>query len=60
MRVVEIREIAKENGIKTGKMKKAELVRAIQANEGNNACFQTGIVSCDQLECSWRSDCIVD
>jgi len=60
MRVVEIREIAKKNGIKTAKLKKAELVRAIQEYEGNNACFQTGITSCDQLGCCWRSDCIVE
>jgi len=60
MRVVEIRAIAKKSGIKTGKLKKAELVRAIQENEGNNVCFQTGITSCDQMGCCWRSDCIAD
>jgi hypothetical protein len=60
MRVVEIREIAKKYGIKTGKMKKVELVRAIQEHEGNTPCFQAGINPCDQLGCCWRSDCIVD
>ena len=60
MRVVEIKEIAKKNGIKTGKLKKAELVRAIQEHEGNNACFQTAAAACDQLGCCWRSDCIVN
>lgn len=60
MKVVEIREIAKQKGIKTGKMKKVELVRAIQAAEGNAACFQTGINPCDQVGCCWRSDCIGD
>jgi hypothetical protein len=60
MKVGEIREIAKQKGIKAGKMKKVELVRAIQAGEGNSPCFQTGRNPCDQLGCCWRSDCIAD
>jgi hypothetical protein len=60
MRVVEIKEIAKKNGIKTGKLKKAELVRAIQEHEGNKPCFQTAVDACDQSVCCWRSDCIID
>jgi hypothetical protein len=60
MKVVEIREIAKQMGIKTGKMNKVELVRAIQAAEGNTPCFQTGINPCDQLGCCWRSDCLAE
>ena len=58
MKVVEIREIAKQRGIKTGKMKKVEMVRTIQADEGNTPCFQSGINPCDQHNCCWRSDCI--
>ena len=60
MKVVEIREIAKQKGIKAGKMKKVEMVRAIQAAEGNTPCFQSGINPCDQVNCCWRSDCIVE
>ncbi|OGU15356.1 MAG: SAP domain-containing protein [Geobacteraceae bacterium GWC2_53_11] len=58
MKLEEIKEIAKQHDIKAGKMKKAELVRAIQAAEQNDACFDTGKASeCGQAECLWRSDC---
>ena len=58
MKLEEIKEIAKRHTIKVGKLKKAELVRAIQAAEGNDACFESGKVSvCGQTECLWRGDC---
>ena len=58
MKLEEIKEIAKQHGIKTGKMKKADLVRAIQMAESNDACFETGQAStCGQDECLWRPDC---
>ena len=58
MKLEEIRTIAKQHGIKTGKMKKAELVRAIQQAEGNTQCFETGIAAeCGQDDCLWREDC---
>lgn len=58
MKVDEIREIAKQHGIKTGKMKKAELIRAIQEAEQNDACFGSGKVeNCGQNICLWREDC---
>ena len=58
MKLEEIKEIAKQHGIKAGKMKKAELVRAIQLAEQNEPCFETGQASgCGQAECLWRSDC---
>jgi hypothetical protein len=58
MKVQEIREIAARMGIKAGKMKKAELIRAIQQAEHNEACFETGRVdSCGQDLCLWREDC---
>ena len=58
MNLEEIKKIAKQHDIKIGKLKKAELVRAIQAAEGNNACFETGQASeCGQMECLWRADC---
>lgn len=58
MKLEEIKEIAKQHDIKAGKMKKAELVRAIQVAEQNDACFDTGKASeCGQAECLWRSDC---
>ncbi|KPJ98563.1 MAG: SAP domain-containing protein [Desulfobacterales bacterium SG8_35] len=59
MTVKEIKTVAKKMGIQAGKMKKTDLVRTIQAAEGNMPCFQTGVLSsCDQENCCWRSDCM--
>ena len=58
MKVKEIKEMAINMGIKPGKMKKADLIRTIQATEGNNSCFQTGNTDCDQVNCCWREDCM--
>jgi hypothetical protein len=58
MKLEEIKEIARQHDIKVGKLKKAELVRAIQSAEGNDPCFETGHASvCGQAECLWRADC---
>ncbi len=58
MKVQEIREIAERRGIKAGKMKKADMIRAIQQAEGNEDCFETGKVDvCGQDRCLWRGDC---
>lgn len=58
MKLDEIKEIAKRYEIKAGKMKKSELIHAIQAAEGNLVCFETGQANeCGQDECLWRSDC---
>lgn len=58
MRVEEIRAIARKRGLKPGRMKKAELVRAMQGAEGNSACYETGKAGeCGQEQCLWRDDC---
>jgi hypothetical protein len=58
MKLEEIKEIAKQHNIKTGKLKKAELIRAIQLAEENTPCFETDqAAECAQDECLWRSDC---
>ena len=58
MKMQEVREKAKELGLKPGKIKKkADLIRAIQSEEGNTPCFQTEVNNCDQAECCWRNDC---
>ena len=58
MKADEIKEIAKKRGVKTGKMKKSEIIRAIQESEGNPTCFDTGQASeCSQMNCLWREDC---
>lgn len=44
--------------MKPGRTKKEELVRAIQTDEGNDACFNTGrVTTCGQQACLWREDC---
>jgi hypothetical protein len=58
MKLQEIKEISKMNGIKAGKMNKAELIRTIQRAEGNNDCFATSYArDCNQSNCLWREDC---
>ncbi len=59
MKLENVKEIAKRYDIKIGKLKKAELVRAIQAAELNDPCFETGKASeCGQEKCLWRTDCV--
>jgi hypothetical protein len=59
MKMDEIKEIAKQHNIKAGKMKKADLVRAVQLAEGNEVCFDTGkAAGCLQAACLWREDCV--
>ncbi len=59
MKMQEIRQIAKINGLKTGKLNKTRLVKQIQSNEGNFDCFATATNDyCDQSACIWQEDCI--
>lgn len=58
MKLQGIRGIAKQRGVMVGKMKKDEIIRAIQETEGNSACFNTGMAAvCGQMNCLWREDC---
>lgn len=60
MSIIEIKKKAKELGVAMSKSaKKGEIIRAIQAAEGNSQCFGTGIAkTCSQLNCCWRPDCL--
>lgn len=59
MKMEELRSIARSHGITPGKLSKAELIRSIQAGEGNFDCFATARGGeCDQPECLWREDCL--
>ena len=58
MKMAEIRKKAEALGIVPGKMKKTELIRAIQQTEGNTPCFETSDGSCAQLDCCFRSECL--
>ena len=57
MNMTEIKAKAKDLGINSGKMKKIELVRAIQLAEGNNPCYGTNDGSCPWTECCFMADC---
>ncbi len=58
MNMTQIKEIARKNGVKPGRMKKADLIRAIQLAEKNPQCFGTGYLQhCGEERCLWRKDC---
>ena len=58
MNLNEIKQLAKDRGISPGRMRKAELIHTMQAQEGNSQCYNTHIVSeCGQSHCLWRTDC---
>ncbi len=59
MKLIEVQEKAKQLGIKPKKFKKAELIRTIQTEEGNQPCFQMNGKFCDQMYCCWRDDCLI-
>lgn len=59
MNMQEIKHIAKDYGIKTTRMTKAQLIKQIQVAEGNFDCFATPVnAECDQIGCLWRDDCL--
>ena len=58
MKFQEIRKIAKDMDINTYRMKKTDLIRAIQNSENNIECYNTNRVEyCEEEGCLWRSDC---
>jgi len=58
MKLQKVRAIARRRGINPARMKKAELIKAIQRVEGNNDCFRTAPDACGQITCLWREDCL--
>lgn len=60
MNMLTLREIAKQRGVSPRKYSKAELIRALQREEGNFDCFARAYAGyCDQADCRWREDCLV-
>ena len=58
MNMTQLREFARSRGLNPGRLKKTELVRAIQQAENNPQCFNTGFsAECGQEQCLWREDC---
>jgi len=58
MKLADIKELANQRGIRSGKMNKAEIIRAIQVQESNSPCFGSPPDFCDQTQCLWRKDCL--
>jgi len=59
--IKEIREMAKQLGVRSARMRKGDLIRAIQRAEGNFDCYGTATEEeCDQEECLWREDCFME
>ena len=55
----EIRRMAMDMDINTHRMKKADLIQAIQRAEKNIECFGTERVDyCHEEICLWRTDCL--
>ena len=60
MELNEVKRIAAKRGIKTGKMKKEEIIRSVQRAEGNFDCFGSAVSGeCSQTNCLWRKDCLM-
>jgi hypothetical protein len=57
MKMTELRQKAKGLGVKSGKMKKMDLVHTIQKIEGNTECYGKSNGNCKQKECCFRDDC---
>jgi hypothetical protein len=58
MKLEDVKKIAKDRGLQIKNLKKAELIRAIQRDEGNSECYNTNASeTCGQLSCTWRDDC---
>ncbi len=57
--IIDVKRIAGKHGIKTGKMKKSEIIRSIQRAEGNFDCFGSAVSGeCTQGDCLWKKDCL--
>lgn len=59
MKMTDIKAKAKDLDLRPGKMKKEELIRAIQEKEGNFPCFGSALEHCSQAGCCWREDCLL-
>ena len=58
MGMPEIRIKAKALGITPGKMKKADLIHAIQVAEGCTPCFGRSDGQCSYIDCCFMADCL--
>jgi Rho termination factor, N-terminal domain len=54
-----LRKMAKGMGVNTYRMKKTDIIRAIQKAEHNIDCYGTErVTECREASCLWRGDCV--
>lgn len=54
---MEIANAVNQEAIKSISLQ-AEIIRQIQANDGQTPCYATSAIhQCDKKECGWRHDC---
>jgi len=58
MKVCEIKDKAKQLGVKVSKKSKVELIQAVQVAENNTPCFGKSNGQCWRSECCFISDCL--
>jgi hypothetical protein len=58
MKMLEVRQKARAMGVAPRRMRKAELIRAIQEAEGNEPCFGRANGHCAHSNCCWWDDCM--
>lgn len=59
MKLEDVLAIARSHSIKPDHLSKAELIKAIQTDEGNFNFFGSAYNGeCDQENCLWRTDCV--
>ena len=58
MTMPQIQKKAKKLGIPPGKMKKADLIHAIQLAENCTPCFGTAVDWCQYTDCCFMADCL--
>lgn len=56
-----VQKIARQHQVFDPSLDKAALIRRIQLAEGNFDCYgKAGGGACDQGECLWRKDCLLE
>ena len=58
MKMDEIKAKAKDLGIAPRRMRKAELIHAIQMAEGCTPCFGMSNGQCPSVDCCFMADCV--
>jgi len=54
-------KLAQQHQVFDASLTKAEMIRKIQLAEGNFDCYaRAGDGDCDQSECLWRRDCLLE